>query len=354
MARSWTIFEGQVMTRSTSARFLHVANGTCTTRLIEAAGIPGRLSIWADPLHEGPVPGKLTDDELLDVRGRYLAGPADITFKAWTGRDPSLDPINDLREWRRAIAQHASYDELILWYEHDLFDQLNLIQLLAWIRTCLPAAKPVSLVCIGSFPGRPQFKGLGELTPDELAPLLETRQRVGEPQYVLAERAWQAFREPAPEALDEFRLGDTSALPYLAAAVTRFLQEYPWTGDGLSRSERRLLELAAGDGVALSKAFPRMSDGERAYYITDGALADLAEELSATTPPLLTFVVTQTTGGKGLRGSVTLTDAGRAVLAGRQDRVALCGVDRWLGGVHLRGNETAWRWDDARQRIVER
>ncbi|MEP7307995.1 MAG: hypothetical protein ABJA98_21030 [Acidobacteriota bacterium] len=322
-----------------------MANGTCTTRLIEAAGVPGTLSIWADPLHEGPVPGRLTDAELIDVRARYLAGPAD---------DPSLDPVNDLREWRRTIERHASYDELILWFEHDLFDQLNLIQLLAWIRTRLPAAKPVSLVCIGSFPGRPKFKGLGELTPEELAPLVETRQRVSEPQYALAERAWQAFREPTPEALDRFRLGDTSALPHLAAAVTRFLQEYPWTSDGLSRTERRLLTLADGDGATLSKAFPRMHDGENVYYITDTALAALAEELSATDPPLLTLVVRQTTEGEGLRGLVTLTDTGRAVLAGGRDRVVLCGVDRWLGGVHLRRDAADWRWDDARQRIVTR
>lgn len=54
-------------------------------------------------------------------------------------------------------------------------------------------------------------------------------------------------------------------MPYLAAAVTRFLQEYPWTTDGLSRSERRLLELADGDGIALWNVFPRMYEGERVY-----------------------------------------------------------------------------------------
>ena len=31
-----------------------------------------------------------------------------------------------------------------------------------------------------------------------------------------------------------------------------------------------------------------------------------------------------------------LTAAGEAVLAGRADRVALIGFDRWLGGLHLR------------------
>jgi hypothetical protein len=333
--------------------FLHVANGTSTTMTIEAAGIPGACSIWADVLYEGPVPAGLSDDELLDVRMRFLAGPDDLTGVTWAGRDPTLDPANDLREWRAAIARHDTYDELILWFEHDLFDQLNLIQLLTWIRGRLPATKPVSLICIGSFPGRPDFKGLGELTTDELAPLLEIRQPIRDEQYELARRAWHAFREPTPEALDELRRADTSPLPYLAAAMTRFLEEYPWTRDGLSRSERRLLELAQGGGIALWKAFPLMHEGEQAYYTSDGSLAALAETLARTSPPLLTLDLAGTPAGYDLRGVVTLTDVGKSVLSGRQDRVATSGIDRWLGGVHLQSGGRIWRWDATRQRITE-
>jgi hypothetical protein len=79
---------------SAKTRFLHVANGTSTTRLIESAGIPGRLSIWADPLYEGPVPGDLTDAELLEVRTRRLAGAAAATADALGGIEASLDTIN--------------------------------------------------------------------------------------------------------------------------------------------------------------------------------------------------------------------------------------------------------------------
>ena len=331
------------MAGSAASRFLHVANGTCTTRLIEAAGIPGAVSIWADPLYEGPVEAGLTDAELLDVRARYLAGPAG---------QADVDPVTDLRQWRAAIERHESYDELILWFEHDLFDQLNLIQLLAWIRARLPASTPVSLVCIGSFPGHPRFKGLGELTPKELPSLLERRQRVSKPQYSLAERAWAAFREPTPEALDDLRRADTSALPYLAAAITRFLQEFPWTRDGLSRTERRLLQVADAGEIDLVSAFPRMHDDEDAYYVTDCSLAGLAETLSRTSPPLLIRVPGQISNGRVLEGSVTLTDTGRSVLAGERDRIATCGIDRWLGGVHLQGHAELWRWDDTRQRIA--
>jgi hypothetical protein len=210
----------------------------------------------------------------------------------------------------------------------------------------------VSLICIGSFPGRPDFKGLGELTPDELASLLETRQRVGPAQYEAAGRAWLAFRAPTPEALDRFRLHSTPAFPYLAPAITRFLQEYPWTRDGLSRTERRLLELADGAGIALAKAFPRMHDGEEVYYVTDSSLAELADHLARTAPPLLTLDLSSAERGHALQGRVTLTATGRSVLSGERDKIAVCGIDKWLGGVHLQSGGRLWRWDDARQRIL--
>ena len=34
------------------------------------------------------------------------------------------------------------------------------------------------------------------------------------------------------------------------------------------------------------------------------------------------------------------------------DQVALNGIDRWIGGVHLRGRRMPWRWDDGTETIV--
>jgi hypothetical protein len=325
---------------TTQTRFLHVANGSSTTNTIEAAGIRGLRSIWADPLYEGPVPGGLTDDELVEVRSRYLAGS-----------DPQgeVDPVNDLRRWRQVIAADQAYDELVLWFEHDLFDQLNLVQLLSWIPRRIVERRVVSLICIGSFPGRPQFKGLGELSAAELAPLLATRRPVEDAQFALADTAWQAFREPTPERLQGLRQADTTALPYLAPAIDRFLQEYPSTSDGLSRSERRLLRLAADAPIRLGAAFPRMDDDDRAYHITDLSLAALAATLARTSPPLLA-VQPAAAGGYPLHAVVSVTDGGRAALGGHLDRVT-CGLDRWLGGVHLQSGGPMWRWDEERRRV---
>jgi len=331
------------MSSNRANRYLHVANGTSVTMTLEAAGVPGTYSIWADPLHEGPVPAGLTDTELLNVRQEFLA-PAD-------GDEVWLNPKNDMRRWREVIARHESYDELVLWFEHDLFDQLNLIQLLTWIREHVPDTKPVSLICIGSFPGRPDFKGLGELAADELAPLFETRAPVADAQYALAKRAWEAFRQPTPEAIDTLRREQTTVLPFLEEALTRFLQEYPWTSDGLSRTERRLLQLASEGSVMLAKVFPQMGRDDRFYTVTDLSLLTTAEEMSESSPPLLSIERPRPSENP-FRALIAVTDAGRSALTGRLDRVESSGIDRWLGGVHLQGRQGIWRWDEPAQRVT--
>lgn len=324
-------------------RYLHIANGSATTTLIEAAGIPGRSSVWADVLYDGPVPGDVSDAELLRVRARHLAGLADAAY---------LDEVNGLQRWRYEIEDVSSYDELVLWYEHDLFDQLNLLQLLSWLKGRLAGSKTVNLIETGTFPGRPAFKGIGELDPADMVPLFETRVPIADERYALSERAWNAFRQSSPETLDQFRRNGTRAIPFLDAAVKRFLEEYPWINDGLSRSERRLLEIASSGPVDLWTTFVHMHQGETAYYITDLSLLSLLRDFSRLDPPLISIAGTSLAEDRIPNGTVTITERGRAILSGKLDRVAACGIDRWFGGVHLTSDGVGWRWNDNEQRII--
>jgi len=319
--------------------FLHVANGHSTTQTLEAAGVPGRTEVWADVLYEGPVPADLDDEALLRLRAAFLAGEA----------HPVEGVTADLRRWRRVIDDSSQYDELVLWFEHDLFDQLNLIQILSRLSPDWP--KPVTLICIGSYPGRPDFMGLGELTTGELAPLLDTRQPVTSAQLAVARAAWAAFRSPEPTAIEALFSTDTSVLPFLAPALKRHLQEFPSAREGVSRSERRLLELAADRPIPMVHVFSRLHRGETAFHITDSSLMELVQELSSPAVPLLSLDPQPGPEPHGLRGAIELTSAGREVLAGA-DRIARYGIDRWLGGVHLTGHGPLWRWDERRERLV--
>ncbi len=334
-------------------RFLHVANGTSTTATIHAAGLPGRSSIWADVLHDGPVPGGLSDDAFLEVRSRHLAGSAGVSPDA---------TASELTRWRAAIAAGDPFDELVLWYEHDLFDQLNLIHLLSWLAALPGGAPRTTLISINAFPGHDHFKGLGELPPPELASLFGARQPVGATQFALAQSSWQAFRSSDPRSIEQVLDGDTSALPFLAAALRRHLEEFPWTGDGLSRTERRLLELLAPGPTTLGAIFPRMHELETDFYIADLSFLGVAMGLAAEPPGLIAIEAPRgpegpppqeiSQGAHTLLGVASLTAQGQAVRGGGVDRVRQWGIDRWLGGVHLAGAGEMWRWDAEAKRVV--
>ena len=325
---------------------LHVANGHSTTALIRRAGLEGDLSIWADVLHEGPVPGAISYEALRDVRAAYLA-------EAFAGETYEKTAA-ELRSWDAALMRREPNEEIVLWFEHDLFDQLNLIQLL----DRLAARESVSLICIGTFPGKPGFKGLGELTPGELASLWESRRPVTESQYALARRTWAAFRASTPQPLESLLSEDLSALPFLGSALRRHLEEFPWVDHGLSRTEARLLAIAGESPVEIRKAFSMVHEGETCFYLGDLSFWRIVRELARcslvqiqTDKDVSDFVA----GGPVLPlGTIATTTRGLAVLENRMDRIKDSGIDRWLGGIHLTGRGPTWRWDHQNCYVVWR
>ena len=78
-------------------------------------------------------------------------------------------------------------DDVVLWFEHDLFDQLQLLDILTFVREL---GSKVEAIVIDSFPGRVAFRGLGELTPTELASLSPSRREVSPAQLAAAAAAW--------------------------------------------------------------------------------------------------------------------------------------------------------------------
>jgi hypothetical protein len=212
----------------------------------------------------------------------------------------------------------------------------------------------VTLICVGAFPGHPDFRGLGELSPAEIETLLVTRAPVTEAQLSIATLAWGAFRAPDPREIERLLDGDTAPLLFLAPALRRQLEDLPWTTDGLSRTERRILDLAREAPVEIWTAFHRVSEGETAFYVADRSFWGIVGGLRSAMPALVE-VRASVDGGAALpRGTIELTETGRAVMNGASDRVERCGIDRWLGGVHLEGRGPIWRFDAETRRVVYR
>ena len=162
----------------------------------------------------------------------------------------------------------------------------------------------------------------------ELWPLRHT---VTAAEYALGAAAWKAFAAGDMAAIQGLLAGDTSALPFLAGALRRHLQQLPSVENGLSRTERQILEIAAEGGHTFRTLFPALAAREERIFLGDDRVRDWIRRLVECRTPLL-----------AVEGDVyRVTDAGREVLAGRADHV------------ELNGTRAQWRWDEARGSVID-
>jgi hypothetical protein len=318
---------------------LHVTNGDSVTGTLREAGVPGAILTWADVLHDGPVPA-VGPAELRRRRARHLAA------RGW-GDAKNVERLFAERE--RQLAANAGGD-FVLWFEADLYDQLLLLQLIDAFRRHRVEPARVSLVSVGEYRGIAHFGGLGELTAQQLAPLAEQGQPLTEEATALAAVAWDAFRSSDPNGLPAIVRARSPELRFLGEAFARLLQEYPSRTDGLSLTQRRiLLTVATTDGITAGRVFHALIEVERRPFLGDTLCWDCIEDLAESEVPLLEI------GHQELpfpKRTLRLTDAGREVLAGRQDHVRRSGIDRWIGGVHLVGRTPPWRYDERLEALV--
>ena len=316
---------------------LHVLNGDCTRIILEQTGIPGETIVWADVLHDGPAPYGLSPDQW---RGLRAGDPGD------GDRARRSEFLEGLRRADETLARYADYDEVIFWFEHDLFDQLLLIRHLDWITERARDRSRFRLICIGEYPGRPRFAGLGELRPNELATLFPRRQPLTDIQIALGAKLWRAFGAADPLPFAHLVLEtDTSELPYAAGALKRHLEDFPSESNGLSRTERQILTVVSEGKDDAIDAFHANAQLEERIYMGDLTFFSILKSLTEGRAPLLTHEGSFPADAPP-NGTFTLTDAGRRVLAGEADYVALNGIDRWMGGVHL--TDGRYRWTGSR------
>lgn len=301
---------------------LHVTNGESVVQTWRETGLPGEIFSWDDVLHEGPIPADLPLEQLSDIRARFLADEWASSYEdiraAFVSRDRKL------REFPR-------HEEFCLWFEHDLYDQLQLIQILDLCRQMDQAAAQVSLICINEFPGVATFHGLGQLSANQLRSLWDTREPVGDEHYEAARLAWKAVRSPDPTAVADVLNENLTALPFLRPALRRYLQQFPSMENGLSRTEQFTLEVLAKASLDRAALFRAVNAREEAPFLGDLTFFSYLDNLQA--------------GGLLLNADTyTLTDRGERVLAGELDWLTAHPYDRRFGGAHLRAPEPVWRW----------
>ena len=330
---------------------LHITNGDSAAEVIRGSGVSGDVLPWRDPMHHGPFPASLDLDESSELRAAYLAG--------LTGNLEQTTLSFRLRNEHLRSAMR--YQEVVFWFEHDLLDQLQLLELLNWFSDAQIGSTKLTHICINDFPGLDDFRGLGQLNSKQMATLFPQRVPVTQEQLQLAKIAWEAFRSKEPSTLNALVGTPLTALPFLRKSLQRYLQEFPWASDGLTRTERQILRLVASGVDDARSLFIENMNQEDALYIGDLFTYRIIARLSQLNTPLLNCIADDKFSWPPAHDLATnsfheqtlsLTDDGRAVLAGERTAQSLIYRDEWLGGVHLLSGNNLWQWDNDSKRLV--
>ena len=315
---------------------LNITNGDCAVEIMKTANIPGTFLPWRDVLHDGPVPAGLTLEALSEVRANF------IIDRGW-GTPENIK--RDFIERDNTLKLFETYEKVILWFEHDLYDQLQILQILDWFDQNRPKDSSLSIICVDKY--------LGMLSPEEMATLYQYEEPVTEKHFELSKKAWSAFRADTPEQWAALLKVDTTTLPFLEGAILRLLEEYPNCTNGLSRTAQQALKIISQGEKRPGRVFGAFQDTEERKFMGDSSFWEILNQLLDSSPPLL-----ELPEGKELTlptnsdQELTITPQGEEVLSGKRNWLELMQIDNRIGGVHLTP-DNIWCWDSAAKRIVE-
>lgn len=215
---------------------LHVLNGDSTAHGFRDTGLEGDVLVWREIFSQGPLSEDIDSGEFWEARSKWICE----TFGEKTAEYSKavVNPLEKLKE---------PYDEINLWFEFDLHCQANLLGVLALLAQNTDLSPPdVYLICPGDFPGKANFRGMGELNGEELVYLYDSiRVQLGEPDFAIAAEAWKQYVRSDTDALEHWINENNfwGALELLKPALQAHINRLIVNADGLNGVEQRLLDI---------------------------------------------------------------------------------------------------------------
>lgn len=224
---------------------LHITNGDSFTEKLQTLPLKGDIITWREMLCEGKTLSTVGSESFWKTRFEFLNKNYKVS-KSWFVE-------KTLKEYR-SLCNHKQQDQIVLWFEYDLFCQVNMLAVLSWLKTHRRHAE-ISLVCSGKEDESDKLYALNELSDEKLVSLYENRTVLSQDDIEYADYVWQLYCSDNPIRLENLTDYKNYKFDYLADAVEAHLQRFPTIKNGLNGVENHILNLAVNEKPKTKKEF---------------------------------------------------------------------------------------------------
>ena len=211
---------------------LHILNGDSTEEIFSRSSIPGDIIVWREMLCDGSLHKDVGSDEFWKKRYDFFENEVGVS---------KIDYFDKTIKELLQLEDISNYNEIVLWFEYDLFCQVNLLGLCTYLLKHFRKNINYYLVCTGDEEGKLGLQSLSDYSSKEYELLYNNKIKITRNNLLFAVQSWDLYVDNKKEDLMDFDFDQSSKFRYLQNAITQHLQRFP-SKNGLNQIENKLLE----------------------------------------------------------------------------------------------------------------
>ena len=215
-----------------STSLLHITNGDSTTKYLQKLKYKGDFITWREMLCEGKTTSDVGSENFWKNRFEFFKTSYKVSKRKF------IDYT--VKEYRN-LCNHKKQDEIVLWFESDLFCQVNMLAVISWLKR-FRKGHTTSLITSGKIDENEKMYGLSELSKEQLQNHFENRVILSQDDIEYADYIWQLYCSDSPLRLENVQYNPNSPFQYLTDAIKSHILRFPSIINGLNTLENSVLK----------------------------------------------------------------------------------------------------------------
>ena len=215
------------------SRALHIINGDHLMHRVQSFGWGAEFVVWREMFCEGPSEIKIDSESAIKKRVSFLQ-----KYYRISAEDYEKKFITQLRK----LSAIKSYDEIVLWFDSDLFCQINMIAAISLVLRKMKKTSAVYLVGNLRENNKNDLKSLSLLSDPEILQYYNKRSLLDINDLEFASHIWTLYCESNPTKIIG-QIKKQSNFQYLAICLRAHLQRFPNMLTGLNTLEHNILQM---------------------------------------------------------------------------------------------------------------